>query len=135
MASSPVMEANQSPTGVVASPSATAPPVTLGESNSSTRRSIAICGAYCVLSSCCILHNKFLLSSILPHANTLLLAQDVFTISLLMIFSSRLVKNAPGPISALHIPVTVHHNPGDWVIGLCYSFCVVTASFKQLHLS
>lgn len=98
-------------------------------------RSIAICCAYSVLSTSCVLHNKFLLSSILPHANLLLLAQDLFTISLLMIFSSRLMKNAPGPISSLHIPVTLHHSPGDWVIGLCYSFNVVTGIWCLGYLS
>jgi hypothetical protein len=108
-----------------------APPV----AGSSTTRAVAICGAYCVLSSCCILHNKFLLSSILPHANTLLLAQDVFTLTLLMIFSSRVVKNAPSPVSALYIPVTVYHSPGDWIIGLCYSFNVVAGVWCLGYLS
>lgn len=98
-------------------------------------RSIGICAAYCFLSSGCVLHNKYLLSSIFPHENSLLLAQNVFTITLLVIFSSNVVKNAPAPIAAMHIPLTLYHNAGDWVIGLCYSLNVVTGIWCLGYLS
>ncbi|CUG89151.1 transmembrane protein, putative [Bodo saltans] len=104
-------------------------------SNHIDYRALGICAAYCFLSSGCVLHNKFLLSSIFPHENSLLLAQNVFSITLLMIFSSRFVKNGAAPIAALHIPVTLHHNAGDWWIGLCYSFNVVTGIWCLGYLS
>jgi hypothetical protein len=98
-------------------------------------RGILICAAYCVLSSGCVLHNKFLLSSIFPHENSLLLAQNVFTITLLLVLSSPLVLRAPAPLSALHVPLTLYHSPGDWVIGLCYSLNVLTGIWCLGYLS
>jgi hypothetical protein len=98
-------------------------------------RALSICAAYCFLSSGCVLHNKYLLSSIFPHENSLLLAQNAFTILLLLMLSSRFVKNGPPVIAALHVPVTLYHNLGDWVIGLCYSFNVVTGIWCLGYLS
>ena len=88
--------------------------------------SLTVCGLYCVLSSLCVLHNKFLLSSIYPHENCLLLFQNVFTIVFLEVGKS---------FGSKVITYEVQSTSGDWIVGLFYSLNVVTGLWALNYLS
>ena len=93
---------------------------------SSEAFSVLICVAYCVSSSICVLHNKFLLSNYFPHENYLLLVQNLFT--MLFIAAGRLMGSTT-------VTFELYRGRGrlsDWVIGVCYS-CNVVCGMWALH--
>lgn len=135
---------------------------------------IFICVLYSVLSTCCILHNKFILSKVMPYENLLLLLQNVFTIVFILVFGKytaepkvrvatqptlqaedAVVNDLSKPsdtttptssaasgrsarvdwLNVLSPKFTLYHSKGDWVVGLCYSFSVVTGMWCLFHLT
>mmetsp|Transcript_34435 Transcript_34435/g.40270 ORF Transcript_34435/g.40270 Transcript_34435/m.40270 type:complete len:367 (-) Transcript_34435:459-1559(-) len=99
-------------------------------------RAIGACVAYCVTSTLCVLHNKYILSKVLPSGSALLLVQNVLTIAFLCVASSSFVgKNPVNFIRSCHLKLTLYHSPGDWIIGVCYSMCVVTGVWSLNYLS
>jgi hypothetical protein len=88
--------------------------------------SLCVCGLYCVLSSLCVLHNKYILSSVFPHENCLLLFQNFFTIVFLEVGKT---------LNSKVVTYEVQSTSGDWIVGLFYSLNVVTGLWALNYLS
>lgn len=100
-----------------------------------------ICSFYSVLSTGCILHNKYLLSSVMPHESILMLSQNVFTVSFILLVGKRV---AEGSQSSEHtdsiwrfvVPrYTLYHSKGDWIVGVSFALSVITGIYCLSYLS
>lgn len=98
---------------------------------------ISICFLYSVLSTGCILHNKYILSSVAPHEDIMLVAQNVFTILFIVLFGTYHDGSAPPKEfdirRALKPRYAIYHSAGDLVVGLTYSLSVVTGLWCLFH--
>jgi hypothetical protein len=159
---------------------------------------VAICAAYCILSTACVLHNKHVVSYVYPFESCLLLVQNVVCILYILLMGSSwlipnvvhfldpLLKQTPSqtphhPYSEKHVsdsdleslassphahsassgalqhhpqgirwtagkslarvvqhlaaPYSLDSSKADWLIGICYSLSVLTATWSLAYLS
>jgi hypothetical protein len=99
-----------------------------------------ICSFYSVLSTGCILHNKYLLSSVMPHESILMLSQNVFTITFIVLVGKRVVEGqheeSDGSIWRFIIPrYTMYHSKGDWIVGVSFALSVITGIYCLSYLT
>lgn len=101
--------------------------------------SLLICSFYSVLSTGCILHNKYVLSSIMPHESILMLSQIVFTISFILLVGKRVTEGTPSDSDSIWrflVPrYTLYHSRGDWVVGVSFSLSVITGIYCLSYLT
>lgn len=99
-------------------------PTTSSSGTDSPAKSVAICGATCVMSAVLVLHNKYFLTAVFPHENALLFVQNVFTIAFVLLGKQ---------FGWFHVQIAFEK--GALFSGLVYTTSVMTGVWSVPHLS
>lgn len=103
-----------------------------------------ICTVYSVLSTGCILHNKYVLAYVMPHESILMLSQNIFTITFIVLVGKRVAENSASASESagestmwrLLVPkYTLYHSKGDWLVGVSFALSVITGIYCLSYLT